>query len=137
MSEERSPPTSARASGVASPRERRILVIEDNVDAADTLREILEMEGHAVGVAYSGAEGVSKARAFVPDVILCDIGLPDMDGHAVARELRAEPSLAGALFVALSGFTRPQDIARALEAGFDRHLAKPPDLAALERLLAG
>lgn len=116
---------------------RRILVIEDNTDAADTLREILEMEGHTVEVAYCGAEGVEKARELDPDVVLCDIGLPDMDGHAVARALRRAPRGSGVLLVALSGFTRPQDIERALSAGFDQHLAKPPDLDALERLLAG
>lgn len=128
MSEERRTPT--------SPRLRRVLLIEDNVDAADTLREILEMEGHTVEVAYSGTEGLEKARSWAPDTILCDIGLPDRDGHAVARDLRSDPQLRGVLLVALSGFTRPEDIERAREAGFDRHLAKPPDLDALERLLA-
>jgi len=94
------------------------------------------MEGHVVDVAYSGNEGVRKAPSFRPDVVLCDIGLPDMDGHAVARALRGDPSVSGALLVALSGFTRPEDIEKAMAAGFDRHLAKPPDLDALERLLA-
>ena len=126
MSEERTPST----------HERRILVIEDNPDAADTLREILEMEGHVVDVAYSGADGIRKAPSFRPDVVLCDIGLPDMDGLAVARALRGDPSVSGALLVAVSGHTRPDDIEKAMAAGFDRHLAKPPDLDALERLLA-
>jgi two-component system CheB/CheR fusion protein len=115
---------------------RRILVIEDNVDAADTLREILEMEGHTVDVAYSGTDGVEKARSLCPEVILCDIGLPDMDGHAVARSLRQDPRSRDVLLVALSGFTRSEDIERARAAGFDQHLAKPPDLDVLERLLA-
>jgi two-component system CheB/CheR fusion protein len=117
-------------------RSRRILVIEDNVDSADTLREILEMDGHVVDVAYSGKEGVEKARALLPDVVLCDIGLPDVDGHAVARELRRDDQLRGSMLVALSGFTRAEDLRRAKEARFDHHLGKPPDLDRLERLLA-
>jgi two-component system CheB/CheR fusion protein len=114
---------------------RRVLIIEDNIDAADTLREILEMEGHVAEVAYSGTEGLEKAASFEPNVVFCDIGLPDIDGLAVARAMRQEPKTRRALLVALSGFTRRHDIDEALAAGFDEHLAKPPNLDAIDRLL--
>ncbi|MBI2895074.1 MAG: PAS domain S-box protein [Deltaproteobacteria bacterium] len=116
---------------------RRVLVIEDNVDAADSLRDALELGGHSVEVAYAGPEGIEKARAFKPDVVLCDIGLPGMDGYAVARELRADEALRQVRLVALTGYARPQDVAKAREAGFDAHLAKPPSFEALERSVTG
>jgi signal transduction histidine kinase len=114
---------------------RRILVVEDNVDAAESLKEALELGGHVVDVAFSGPEGIDKARVFRPQVVLCDIGLPGLDGYQVARTLRADPELRGASLVALSGYALPEDVDRAREAGFDRHMAKPPDLAALDALL--
>jgi len=125
--------------GHASPprRSRRVLIIEDNVDAAASLRDVLELSGHEVAVAHEGPEGISRARAIKPEVILCDIGLPGMDGYAVARSLRGEAWAAGARLVALSGYTLPEDLRRAAEAGFDAHLAKPPDLEELEKLLGG
>jgi signal transduction histidine kinase/ActR/RegA family two-component response regulator len=113
---------------------RRVLVIEDSVDAAESLREALELGEHAVEVAYSGAEGVERARTFRPEVVLCDIGLPGMDGYQVARAMRTDPALRETTLVALSGYATPDDVARAKAAGFDRHLAKPLDLEALERL---
>jgi two-component system CheB/CheR fusion protein len=116
---------------------RRVLVIEDGLDAAESLREVLELEGHTVGVAYSGPEGIEKARAFRPDIVFCDIGLPGVDGYAVARTLRADPLLPGTRLVALSGYAAPEDVARASEAGFHDHLAKPPDIDQLHRLLGG
>ena len=114
---------------------RRVLIIEDNVDAADSLREVLQLETHEVEVAYSGPEGLAMAREFRPDVVLCDIGLPGMDGYAVARAFRADEELRGVSLVALSGYALPEDLQRASEAGFCRHLAKPPDIAMLEGLL--
>lgn len=118
-------------------RVHRVLVIEDNVDAADSLRDALRLHRHEVEVAYSGPEGLQKARDFEPDVVLCDIGLPEMDGFAVARAMRADPKLGRVRLVALSGYAQPEDVARAAEAGFDDHLAKPPTLEALERALGG
>jgi PAS domain S-box-containing protein len=116
---------------------RRILVIEDNRDAADSLAEALEMADHQVTVAYDGEAGVAKAREFRPEVVLCDVGLPaGMDGFAVAQSIRGDSQTASAFLVALTGYAQPEDHRRALEAGFDVHLTKPPDLAALERLLA-
>jgi PAS domain S-box-containing protein len=125
----------ARVPAPASPR-RRVLVIEDNVDAALSLCEVLELGGHEVSVAYQGPEGLAKAGALRPDVVLCDIGLPGMDGYEVARRLRADPTMAGVLLVALSGYTLPEDLQRAAAAGFDRHIAKPPSVEQIEETLA-
>ncbi|MDI1444041.1 PAS domain S-box protein [Polyangium sp. 6x1] len=121
-----------------APREpaRRVLVIEDNVDAAETLREALGMGDHVVEVAFAGPEGIEKARRFEPDVVLCDIGLPGMDGYGVARTMRADPKLRSVYLVALSGYALQEDVERSKQAGFDRHMAKPPSLPALEKLLA-
>jgi two-component system CheB/CheR fusion protein len=115
---------------------RRVLVIEDNHDAADSLCEVLDLLNHSATVAYSGDEGLKKVRAHRPDVVLCDIGLPGMDGHAVARAIRADASLSATTLVALTGYAAPEDLARSQEAGFDFHLAKPPSIEAIERVLA-
>jgi PAS domain S-box-containing protein len=121
---------------LAPARRRRLLVIEDNIDAADTLREALELGNHEVMVAHSGPEGLAKAREFRPEVVLCDIGLPGMDGYEVARVLRNEEQFKDTLLVALSGYVLAEDRRRSAEAGFDRHLAKPPDLEQIEQVLA-
>jgi PAS domain S-box-containing protein len=115
---------------------RRILIVEDNVDAAASLRAGLELEGHEVSVAHDGATGVRIARELRPEVVLCDIGLPGMDGYAVAQTLRADQSLGTTLLVALTGYALPDDLKRATEAGFDRHVAKPPSLDSIEDILA-
>ena len=120
--------------GAASPR--RVLVIEDNHDAADILREVLELDGHVVEVAYGGQLGIEKARAFHPDIVLCDIGLPEMDGYEVARAMRADPELRHVALVAVSGYAQPEDVATSMRAGFDAHLAKPPGIEALNRAIA-
>ncbi len=87
-------------------------------------------------MAADGREGVVKARTLQPDLVLCDIGLPEMDGYEVARAIRADPETAGLRLVALSGYALPEDVQRAIEAGFDAHLAKPPDLERVAELLA-
>jgi len=115
---------------------RRVLIIEDNIDAADSLREALEFNEHEVEVAYNGPSGIAKARTCKPEVVFCDIGLPGMDGFDVARAFRADSTLRGAYLVALSGYALPEDVLRASEAGFDQHLAKPPSLERLEQILA-
>jgi CheY-like chemotaxis protein/two-component sensor histidine kinase len=115
---------------------RRVLVIEDNEDAANSLREVLELDEHVVDVAYTGREGIEKAQVFHPDVVLCDIGLPEMDGYEVARTIRADPALSRVALVAVSGYAQPEDVETAREAGFDAHLAKPPSIDTLERTLA-
>jgi two-component system, chemotaxis family, CheB/CheR fusion protein len=132
--EERTP--SDAAPGVESPR--RCLIIEDNVDAAESLSLLLQLTGHEAEVAFDGTAGVEKARSFRPEVVLCDIGLPgELDGYAVARAFRADPELRGAFLIALTGYGQEEDRRRALDAGFDTHLTKPADLDALRRLLAG
>jgi two-component system CheB/CheR fusion protein len=115
---------------------RHVLIIEDNLDAADTLGEALTIAGHEVVIAHSGAEGIAKARELHPEIVLCDIGLPGMDGFEVARALRADNNLAGTFLVALSGYALPEDMQRASEAGFDKHLAKPLRLEALKEILS-
>jgi PAS domain S-box-containing protein len=115
-------------------RPLHVLVIEDNLDAAETLKEGLEMGGHEVALAHDGVQGVEKARALRPDVVLCDIGLPGADGYEVARRLRAEPR--APRLVALTGYASPEDQRRAFRAGFDYHLAKPFRFEELERVLA-
>jgi signal transduction histidine kinase/CheY-like chemotaxis protein len=114
---------------------RTILIIEDNVDGAQSLAEILEFHGHRVRVARDGCSGIATAKEFQPDTILCDIGLPDVDGYDVARTLRQDGPLRGTRLVALSGYAQPEDRRRARDAGFDAHLVKPVDLDELMRVL--
>jgi CheY-like chemotaxis protein len=114
-----------------------ILIIEDNADAATTLRGLLELRGHRVRVARDGAEGLAALREQAPDVALVDVGLPGIDGYEVARRARALlDGKASTLLVALTGYGLPEDRSRALEAGFDEHLVKPVDPAALEALFS-
>ena len=119
-----------------APTARRVLVIEDNIDAAESLREVLEFGGHVVEIANSGRDGIERSLTFRPDMILCDIGLPGMDGYDVARRLRADKTLASTYLVALTGYALPEDLARAKEAGFDEHIAKPASLERIEEVLA-
>jgi two-component system CheB/CheR fusion protein len=128
--------SSGRSRRLAAGGRRRVLVIEDNFDAADSLREALEFSEHEVEVAYSGPTGIAKARTFKPEIVFCDIGLPGMDGFDVARAFRTDDALKDAYLVALSGCVLPEDVRHASEAGFDQHLAKPPDLDCLEQTLA-
>jgi len=88
-----------------------------------------------VEIAFSGPDGLEKARASRPEVVICDIGLPEMDGYAVARAIRADPDLDRLALVALTGYAGRADVAKAKEAGFDAHLAKPPSVDAIERVL--
>jgi PAS domain S-box-containing protein len=113
----------------------RLLVIEDNLDAAETLKDVLEMNGHEVAVAHDGQEGIEKARSLKPDVVLCDIGLPGRDGYEVARAIREDPTISPTM-IAMTGYTLPQDLKRSFEAGFDHHLGKPVEMRSLERVLA-
>jgi two-component system CheB/CheR fusion protein len=128
------PPRAAEPPGRPARRHHRVLVIDDNEDGANTLKELLELSGHDVRVAFDGPSGLAVSRAFEPEIVVCDIGLPGMDGYAVARALRADVTTRRAFLVALSGYALPDDLRRAREAGFDRHIAKPPMLDALERL---
>jgi CheY-like chemotaxis protein len=114
---------------------QRVLVIEDNVDAADRLREVLLLRGHEVRVAFDGSTGLAEARDFRPDVVVCDIGLPQMSGYEVAHAIRQDAALRCAYLIALTGYALPEDSQSAADAGFDEHLAKPVDIEKLEELL--
>lgn len=118
------------------PRRQRVLVIEDNVDAAESLGDALQLSGYEVAVAFNGSQGIEKAHQFKPDVVFCDIGLPGMDGYQVARAFRSDATLRGVLLAALTGYAGPEDQQRAAEAGFARHLAKPASLQMLEEVIA-
>jgi two-component system CheB/CheR fusion protein len=115
---------------------RRMLVVEDDEDVAAAMRVVLQMVGHQVSIARTGADGIAAARASRPDVVLCDIGLPDVNGYEVARQIRADASLSGTVLVALSGYAQDEDVAAARAAGFDAHLAKPASLETVQRILA-
>jgi CheY-like chemotaxis protein len=112
---------------------RRILVVDDNVDSAETMAEILKLWGHEVHTAHDGPSALEAARAQRPDAVLLDVGLPVMDGYETARRLRAE-GLA-LLLVAVTGYGAAEDRRRAAEAGFDTHLTKPVSPEALRRAL--
>jgi signal transduction histidine kinase/CheY-like chemotaxis protein len=114
---------------------QRVLVVDDNIDAAETLRMLLEMNGHEVRCAHEGAQAIELAMAFRPDVALLDIGLPRMDGFELARRLRARPEMRDTRLIALTGYGQAEDRSRALAAGFDDHLTKPVDPDALEDLI--
>jgi CheY-like chemotaxis protein len=112
---------------------RRILVVDDNVDSAETMAEILKLWGHEVQTAHDGLGALEAARTQRPDAVLLDLGLPLMDGFETARRLREEGL--GMLLVAVTGFGAAEDRRRAAEAGFDTHLTKPVSPEALRRVL--
>jgi CheY-like chemotaxis protein len=112
-----------------------VLVVDDNVDAATLLGDLLSSRGYRTQVAHDAAEVLQLARDFVPDVALLDIGLPAMDGYELARRLRALPAWRHVRLLALTGYGQSSDRARSVDVGFDHHLVKPIDLATLERYL--
>ena len=129
-------PAAATAPDMASgaPAPARILVVDDNVDAADLLAELLNIDGHDTAVAYSGAAALAKAAQFQPAFVFLDIGLPDMSGYQVAAKLRELPGLDKAVLIALTGYGQERDREMALDAGFNEHVVKPIDLAKLASL---
>ncbi len=130
-------PDRERPSPETPGRLKRVLIIEDNVDMAESLRMLLDLSGHPVVSAYTGFAGVELAAEFRPDVVLCDIGLPGgMDGYAVAAALRLDPRTRSAILVALSGYAHDEDQRLALDSGFDLYLRKPIEFQELERVLA-
>jgi CheY-like chemotaxis protein/two-component sensor histidine kinase len=130
-------PAPAEASSETAPAGRRVLVVDDNVAAASMLALLLDRLGaERVEVATDGVAAVSKARQLRPDLVLLDIGLPGKDGYQVARELRGDRELEGAVLVALTGYGQEQDRLRSREAGFDEHLVKPASIDDLQRVLA-
>jgi CheY-like chemotaxis protein len=110
---------------VAAAHQNRILVVDDNVDGADSLAVLLRLSGHEVSLAHDGPAALDLARAFRPEIVLLDIGLPGMDGFEVARRLRGNEPTRDAILVAVTGYGRDEDRARSQEAGFDYHLVKP------------
>lgn len=135
-----STPTRIRAIGADAPpgaaAGRRVMVADDNSDAADALAILLQLAGHEVRVAHGGRAALAIAQTFRPDVALLDIGMPDLSGYEVAKELRRKPWGAGMCLVALTGRGRDEDRQLAVGAGFDQHLIKPIDAAVLQALLA-
>jgi signal transduction histidine kinase/PAS domain-containing protein len=114
----------------------RVLVVDDNVDAAETLSSILELSGHSTRLVHTGSRAVPAAIDFRPDVVMLDIGLPELDGYQVARLLRNEPTVKHAAIIALTGWGSEEDRRQARSAGFDEHLVKPVDTAILAMVLA-
>jgi signal transduction histidine kinase len=132
------PATATNAAGAAPGGRRplRLLVVDDNVDAAATLGMLLEACGYVVEVEHDSHRALERARQQRPDVALLDIGLPDMDGNELARRLRADPQTGAIVLVAVTGYGQEQDRRAAFEAGFDHHLVKPVDMDELAGLLA-
>lgn len=117
-------------------KSKRILVVDDNTDAVESLALLLELEGHDVRTALDGPAALDLASDFQPEAILLDIGLPGMDGYEVARRLRGRPETSGALIIAITGYGQQEDRALTKAAGFDHHLVKPVDPEELGALLA-
>ena len=120
-----------------SNRGRRVLVIEDDRGVAESMRTMLELDGHIVEIANSGETGIASAKTFRPEVLLCDVGLPGMNGYEVARALRADPELGRIHLIALTGYGSEEDRLAAKEAGFGLHLTKPVEPERLVQLLCG
>ncbi len=118
-----------------SPGRRRILIVDDNHDAAQSMATLLDIAGHNTQVAYDGLQALETTTSFRPDTVLLDIGLPKLDGFETARRIRALPNGAGVLLIALTGWGQDEDRRKSKEAGFDHHLVKPIDLAAVLSLL--
>lgn len=125
------PPVAASRPG------RRILVVDDNRDAAESMQALLEMDGHSVALAFNGQEALDQAARLRPEIVVLDIGLPDINGCEVARRLKADTSLPALVLVALTGYGRAQDLRDVRAAGFDHHFVKPTDPTTLMELLAG
>jgi CheY-like chemotaxis protein len=132
----REPLAGSRSYGGASVCRSTILVIDDNVDAADTLAALVVALGGHAATAYDGQDGLRCAADFRPDAILLDVGMPGMDGYETCRRLRTQPSGQVAYIVAVTGWGQVHDRERALAEGFDAHLTKPADPRVLEALLA-
>jgi len=132
------PPVAGRTrrAAAAPARSRDVLIVEDNADARETLKRMLELEGHRVRVAEDGVSALDTVRAAAPEIALIDIGLPHMDGYELARRIRALQSDKHPYLVAVTGYGLPDDRRRTREAGFDLHLVKPVDPAALAAVLA-
>ena len=116
---------------------KRILIVDDNADAANSLAQVLVLDGHVAESVYSASAALERAASFAPEVVLLDLGLPEMDGYEVARRLRLRPEFIGVRIVALTGYGQSEDLRRSREVGFDAHLTKPVDFGELAKVLAG
>jgi len=123
--------------GEGTASHHRILVVEDLQDAAESLAMLLTLAGHEVRIATNARQALETAPEQEPEVVICDIGLPDMDGYTLCRELRKFPALRGTCFIALTGYGQTDDVRRALDAGFAVHLTKPVEPARLREVLDG
>ena len=132
---ERRPPSRPELPAIAPTKALRVLVVEDNRDSAETLARLLEISGYQVSVAYTAMEGLETAKRVRPDVVLCDIGLPDSDGFALAEALHENPATASARLIAVTAYGKDSDRERSKRAGFELHLLKPVAPGALLRLL--
>jgi two-component system CheB/CheR fusion protein len=128
------PPRPSLPAPVAAPV-ACVLIVDDSLDVAESLAMLLEGLAEDIRLAHSGSQALEVARACLPNVILCDIGMPGMDGHELARRLRQEPGLERVVLAAVSGYGQEEDRRRSMEAGFDRHLVKPIGRPTLEELL--
>jgi signal transduction histidine kinase/DNA-binding response OmpR family regulator len=128
-------PASAPTSISAPPPQRRVLLVDDNVDSADSLGMLLRLNGYEVHVVHDGPAALEAARNLTPDFVVLDIGLPGMDGFEVARRLRVMPQTQEVLLIAVTGYGQTEDRARSFQAGFDHHLVKPVEFSTLHELL--
>jgi two-component system OmpR family response regulator len=120
---------------LAKSASRRVLVVDDNVDAANSIAQLLELLGHRVRCVYDGPSALSATDDFRPEIVVLDIGLPGMDGYEVARRLRDRRDFKSTPIVAVTGYSQEEDRARSREAGFSEHLAKPVDPEMLHNLV--
>jgi CheY-like chemotaxis protein len=116
---------------------RRILIVDDNQDAADSLALLLQLDGHETQAVYTSRDALERARSYQPDIMLLDIGLPEMNGYEVALQLRRDGAPNRIRLIALTGYGQAGDLARATAAGFDDHLMKPVEWSELQRALEG
>ena len=114
---------------------RRVLIVDDNRDSVETMATLIRLSGHEIEMAHDGETALKKAKSFKPEIILLDVGLPDMHGYEVAERLRAIPENKSLVIVALTGYGNEEDRRRARDAGFDYHFVKPVDFTALESLI--
>jgi CheY-like chemotaxis protein len=128
-------PLHAESKPAIDPTRRRVLVADDNRDAADTLGLLLEMNGYEVTVAHSGKDAFERLLRHPPDAAVLDIGMPDISGYEVARRFRQESGRTDVFLLAVTGWGQQEDIARARQAGFDAHLIKPVDPDRVARIL--
>ena len=131
----RAAPEAAKGGENGEVMARRVLLVDDNADSADSLAELLRLWGHEVRAVHDASQALAAARTFRPDVAVLDIGMPDMNGYEVARLLRTQGGLNGTVFVALTGYGQDGDRRRSAEEGFRAHLVKPVDPGALRELL--